>query len=439
MSAVTQPVPVTPPPETQPVPVKGPQPPTPVWLKLLILVVVLAGAGAAIWYVTRPKPQAAVPTASVKTAKAYIGPLNITLRMSGVTAARNYANITAPLLRGPDSRGSLVLQYVAPSGGMVRKGQKIAQLDTQAAIDHIDDTRDTVQQAENDVFKRRAEQSVEWENLQQTLRQAKANYEKAHLEAGAAEVKTDVERELLKLTEEETGARYKQQQQDLAWRKASQEAEIRILQITYERQKRHLGRHEHDVGKYSMTAPLDGLAVMATIFRGGDMAQIQQGDQVWPGQQIMKIVDPKSMQVEGSVSQSDSSDLRIGQEAEIGLDAFPGVKYKGKVYSIGALAVGGWRQNYYIRSIPVRVSIESYDSRVIPDLSASCNITLARNADVLQVPLAAVRETGNDKAEVWLRSGDQFVRREVKLGPRNSMNVAVVEGLTAGEVVRLGS
>jgi multidrug efflux pump subunit AcrA (membrane-fusion protein) len=188
-----------------------------------------------------------------------------------------------------------------------------------------------------------------------------------------------------------------------------------------------------------MTAPLDGLVVMATIFRGGDMAQVQQGDQVWPGRQIMKIVDPKSMQVEGSVSQSDSSDLRIGQEAEVGLDAFSGVRYKGKVYSIGALAVGGWRENYYIRSIPVRVSIESYDSRVIPDLSAFCNITIARHASVLQVPLSAVREIGNDKGEVWVRSGDKFDRREVKLGPRNSMNVAVVEGLTAGEEVRIGS
>ena len=133
---------------------------------------------------------------------------------------------------------------------------------------------------------------------------------------------------------------------------------MKILGLTLERHKRHLGRHVHDLERYTINPSMNGLAVMQNVFRGGEFGQIQKGDQVFPGQPILKVVDPKSMQVEGSVSQSDSSDLRIGQEVEIGLDAFPGATFRGKVYSIGALAVGGWRQNYYIRAVPVRVSIE---------------------------------------------------------------------------------
>jgi hypothetical protein len=434
MSAATQPVK---PPE---LPLKPNLPDSerraPVWLKLVVLILVLAiGAGAA-YLLYRPSSKAPASVA-VPTAKATAGPLVTTLRMSGTTSARNFVNITAPLLRGPESRGSLILLYLVNSGATVRKGEKIVEIDAQQAIDHIDDVRDTVHQAESDVARRKAEQAVEWETLQQTVRVAKANYEKAHLDAGAAEVKTDVERQLLKLAEEEALARYKEQQQDLANKKASHEAEIRILELTLARHKMHLGRHEHDLKRYTLYASMDGLAVMQTIFRGGEFSQIKQGDQVWPGQGIMKVVDPKSMQVEGSVSQSDSSGIRVGQEVEIGLDAFPGTSFKGKVHSIGALAVGGWRQNYYIRSVPVRVSLLTQDPRIIPDLSAHCNIVLSKTPDVVQVPLTAVRDVGSDRGIVLVKSGDRFEGREVALGARNNMSVAVLSGLQAGEEVRL--
>jgi multidrug efflux pump subunit AcrA (membrane-fusion protein) len=408
----------------------------PLWVKVLIWVVVLSALAAAAYFVFRPSSKTP-SVAGPPTVRATVGPLATTLRMSGTTSARNFVNITAPLLRGPESRGSLVLLHLVKSGASVRKGEKIVEIDAQSAVDHIDDVKDTVRQAENDIQRRQAEQAVEWETLQQTLRVAKATYDKAHLDAGAAEVKTDVERQLLKLAEEEALARYREQQQDLANKKASHEAEIRILGLTLARHKMHLGRHEHDLTHYTIYASMDGLAVMQTIFRGGEFGQVQQGDQIWPGQGIMKVVDPKSMQVEGSVSQSDSSGIRVGQEVEIGLDAFPGVKFKGKVHSIGALAVGGWRQNYYIRSVPVRVSLEAQDPRVIPDLSAHCNIILGRTADTVQVPLSAVRESGAGRGEVWVKSERGFDRREVTLGARNNMNIAVSSGLKAGEEVRL--
>src|SRR5690242_12646609 len=68
------------------------------WLVLLAVV----GVGVIAWLMLRSKPQAAAPVAVVKTATASVGPLDVTLRMTGVTSARNFVNITAPLLRGPE-------------------------------------------------------------------------------------------------------------------------------------------------------------------------------------------------------------------------------------------------------------------------------------------------------------------------------------------------
>ena len=62
---------------------------------------------------------------------------------------------------------------------------------------------------------------------------------------------------------------------------------------------------------------------------------------------------------------------------------------------------------------------------------------LGRSADVLQVPLAAVRATAEDRGAVWIKTPNGFEKRDVTLGARNNMAVEVLSGLTAGEQGRL--
>jgi multidrug efflux pump subunit AcrA (membrane-fusion protein) len=179
---------------------------------------------------------------------------------------------------------------------------------------------------------------------------------------------------------------------------------------------------------------MNGLVVMQTLTRGGDVAQIQLGDQVAPGQPFMKIVDTGSMQIDGMINQAESEAIRLGQEARVEFDAFPGLRLPGKVIAVGALAVGGWRQNYYIRNIPVRVQIMGSDPRVIPDLSASGDILLGTEDGKVVVPRSAVADLGG-KPVVYLKSQGAFAPREIALGEGNNTQVAVVSGLNAGDEI----
>ena len=402
------------------------------------VIIVLIAAGIGAYLILARATRKPVAVAAFRTAKVFVGPLDIRLRVSGQTSARNFANVTAPRLRGPESRGSLVLTKLAPAGSYVKKGDLIAQLDAQSLKDHIDDLNDTLQAAANDVRKREAEQKVEWEDMQQTLRVAKSNLDKAKLDYSAAEVKTDIERELLKLSMDEAQARYNEQVKDVAFRKESQDAELAILRLTLKRHQAHMDRHANDLTKFTIYAPMNGLVAMGTMFRGGEMAQIQLGDQVWPGMPVMKVVDTSSMQVEASASQSDSSLLRLSQSVQIGFDAFPDMKFTGKVYSIGALAVSASRENYYIRNVPVMIAIGGTDPRLIPDLSAYGDVHLRTVANQVQAPLAAVQENGS-KATVRVKVGDHWETRAVTLGERNNTYVAIASGLKAGDEVRRGT
>ncbi|MCL5743564.1 MAG: efflux RND transporter periplasmic adaptor subunit, partial [Acidobacteria bacterium] len=237
---------------------------------------------------------------------------------------------------------------------MVKKGELLAEIDSTSTRDHIDDVQDTVTAAANDIVKRKAEQAVEWENLQQTLRVAKAELDKARLDSQASEIRTVVDQELLKLSVEEAAAQFKELQADVANKKVIHDAELKILDVTYKRQLLHLQRHTSDLSRLTMHAPMDGLVVMMPIFRSGEFGQVELGDTVGPGQPFMRVVNPNSMQLEATVNQAEATVLRLGFEAEITLDAFPGVKFPGKVDGIGALATGGRRQNYFIRHTPLR-------------------------------------------------------------------------------------
>ncbi len=439
MSAIGNPVPA--PSHTPQAPAPGPGPSVqkerPRRLRLLILIAVVAVGGLAVWLALSRSRTPAAPVAVVRTVKVTSGVLERKVRVSGQTSARNYANIVAPLLRGPESRNSLILLKLVSSGTPVKKGDLLCQIDGQTAQDHIEDTRDTVQQSENDVKKRVAEQDVEYKALEQTARVAKGNYDKAKWENQAAEVWTPIDQEKLRLAVEEYEANYKAALKDLEVKKAAHKAEMRILEITFLRQRRHLDRHVTDIQKYTIKSPMNGLAVAQQIWRGGDMATITEGDQVYPGQPILKVVDLSSMQVEGTVNQAESEDFRIGQPAKVTLDAFPGLEFKGRVYSIGALAVGGRMQNYYIRNIPVRVAIEGLDPRLIPDLSASADVVIGSSEpNSALVPLSAVREEGK-KSYVYVKKGQTFERREVELGFRSGVQAVALAGVSVGDELRI--
>lgn len=406
----------------------------PVWLKLVFFLSLIAFGAAILYYVNRPAPvKLAAPTA-IKTAAVEFGDIEYRLRIVGSTTAINTVAITGPIQSGPDS-GAMVILKMADSGKFVKKGEVVAEIDPQSLQDHIDDTVAGLRDKENDVKKKQIQQELDMENLRQSLRVAKASLDKARLDFKAQEVRTVVDQELLKLAVEEAEAAYKQISGEVALREQSQKADMRMTQISRDLEIRHVQRHERDLTKYVIRAPIDGMVVIESMNRpGGDRVQLAVGDRVMPGMPFMKVVDTSRMLVDGTVNQSESNLFRLGQSANINLDAFPGAKYTGKIDSIGALAVGGRSQNYYIRTLPVRVVMSSSDQRVIPDLSASADVLLEKAEKVLMVPLAAVSEE-KDQKFVQVRTPKGFERRTVKTGLSDGVKVAVLEGLKQGEQV----
>jgi multidrug efflux pump subunit AcrA (membrane-fusion protein) len=273
------------------------------------------------------------------------------------------------------------------------------------------------------------------ESHDQLIRSAKAEVDKAKLDLQTAEVRSAIEAELLKLALEEAETRHKQLLKEDKLVQDSIRSQMRSSEIDGIQSRMHLQRAQANVDKMAMKTPIDGLVVMQSIWRSGDMGQVQEGDMVHPGQYFMQIVDPRSMVLNASVNQVDSEALRIGMKATIRLDAYPGISLQGHVYSIGAMPkTGGWRANW-VKEIPIRLKLDEMNPQVIPDLSASADIVLEEEHNGTIAPLEAVFQDESATPYVFLKQGQGWVRKPVELGARNNVAVVVRSGLRKGDVI----
>ena len=406
---------------------------TGLWIVLAIVVV----AGAAVWlYRSQAKSAAGASAAGIKTMKVAAGAASPVLRVTGSTSARVYASIGAPVMMGPDAGRGLLLRSIAKSGSQVKAGEVIAQIDNHAIQDHADDVQALVQQADDTIKRRRADQSIELENWRQNIRSAKAAWDKAKLDYSAQAIRTDIDREILKLDMDEAEASYNNLVTGLAITEKKFLSQIVLLKSQKEKQVRHHNRHVKDSQNFTIHAPISGLLVLNTIYRGGDFAQVQEGDQLSPGQPFAKVVDIRTMQLDSSVNQSESQSVRIGQTAKVHLDAFPQLEFTGRVVSIGALGVSSGSSAYWVRKVPLQIVIDGADPQLIPDLSASADLQIRTPQTGVLVPLEALGTSGNGTT-VEVREANGWKEVPVSVASRTNTMAVVTSGLQPGDEIAI--
>jgi HlyD family secretion protein len=406
------------------------------WLWLVGGIAVLA---AVLAYRHSAAPDSAkTPVANVRTAVVRRGPLAKTLRLSGTTVAQKAVTLLTPQLRGVRDRGSheflQVLQKLVPSGSTVRKGETVAEFDRLYMLNRMDDYRAFVDQNRANLRKLNALLDVRRKAYEQQIRRAKADMEKAALDLRRAPVLSAITIEKTKLSLEEAKARYQEISAEATFFETSELSAIRASELNLQRCMVEFDRAQRNLDRMVVAAPLDGLAVMQTIRRGSDTAEVREGDQLSPGQPYMQIVDLTSMSVEANLNQVDAERVRIGQQARVQFDAYPGLELPARVVAVTAFARSrGWRGNY-VTEVPIRLKFEQLDKRVIPNFSVSVDLILEQAEDAVITPRESVFQKG-DKTFAYVRNPSGWEKRELQLGLSTPVASAVDSGLSEGEIV----
>ena len=391
------------------------------------------------------------PVAQARTAVAVLGDLRKTLRVGGTVETLNYAAIRAPRMRGPrdSGRADLTLVKLAEAGSIVQAGSVVAEFELKWLEDHIEDRQSEVVTAKSNFRKRHSEIMILKETERQGRLSAEAEYQKATLDLRTAEVRSAIEAEILKNIADEARVTWHQLEDEGRLMERVHGADLRGEELNVQDQVLHVERHERDYSRLHVKTPIRGMVVRESRFnRSGQFAQTKEGDQIYPGTLFMRIVDVSTMVVGATVNQVDAQSLRIGDRAVVELDAYPGEQFAGQVADMGAVATSaGGRSRFrrpgggaYIKHIAVRILITDHDERILPDLSASADVDLAGRRSGVLVPREALRrEPGAEADFVYVRKGEDYRQRPVRVKDLSDTEAVIDFGLNAGEEVLLSA
>jgi multidrug efflux pump subunit AcrA (membrane-fusion protein) len=312
--------------------VKVSRPGTPKWLFAVLAIVAVALIG----YILMRDPKTTV-SASAGTATAKRADFVQTRRIHGTVEAVSFYAIAAPRLSGP-GLGSLIVTKLTGSGKQVKKGDLLVEFDRQQQIRNAFDRQaeyvDFIQQ----IKKKEADEASASATDKTALTQAESTMKSAELELRRNEIVSAIDAEKNRQNFEEAKATYNQLKTTFALKRRAAQAELRSLEIQRDRAKNAMEYAEANTEKLSIKSPIDGIVVLNTIWKGGQMGEVQEGDEVRAGVPFMQVVNAGTMQVRARVNQADASLLSAGLPVKIGLDAYPELGFDGKVERFAAIA-----------------------------------------------------------------------------------------------------
>jgi len=218
-------------------------------------------------------------------------------------------------------------------------------------------------------------------------------------------------------------------------KRAAAAAGIRILEIQRDRAMEAMRYAQSNASKMIVRSPMAGVVVYNTIWLGGRMGTVQQGDQVRPGLPFMAVVDPSQMEVRVELNQVDLLKVRPGLHAEIHLDAYPGLELGATLDDISPLGHNG-QFTETVRVFAARFSVQGTDPKLLPDLSAALDVDLGSEENALVIPRQSVQFDSGCHPFVWVENSGSFEKRSVKTGAHNDTEVVILSGLQEGDMIR---
>src|SRR5579859_5043319 len=250
---------------------------------------------------------------------------------------------------------------------------------------------------------------------------------------------TDIEKS--KLGVEKADRDYKRAEQLLHDKLISQEVyddtktAYDLARNALERSQKDLAITDERLTKTEVHAPFD----CTVLTRPVSIGQAISGSGGFnSGTEVLTIADLNSMIINAQVNQADVPRLKVGQPVEVTIEAVPGLVATGMVERISPQA--SIKNN--IKGYPARVVLKNVDPRVLPGMTASVKIPVASAASVTAVPLSAVfterdPDTGDMGRFVYVKHGDAYEKRIVKVGVSDFFYAEVQDGLKPGETVSL--
>lgn len=402
---------------------------------------------------------------TVQTGKAQRQDLSSIVSASGEIKPKTYVNI------GANAFGKITHLYVK-EGDRVKKGQLLAQLENVQSTADVAATKASLEASRTDALAAEANLNT----AKADLNRAKADAERSRLDWDRAEglykaeLISKAEYETRKATWQTAEAGFAQAEARVAQAKAQLDSAGRHVAQT----DATLTRASDVLQKTVYAAPYAGMITNLPV-REGETVVI--GIQNAPGSTLMTLADMSVITAEVKVDETDIVNVKLGQPAEVTIDAIPKKIFHAVVTEIGNNAIV--RSTGVATSQQASASQEAKDFKVVvtlqdppedlrPGLSTTAKITTATRSSAVTIPIQAltirreadlaaanaekgsVQAAGPQKPAAKGRQQDEvqgtFVIRNkkaefvaVQTGVTGTTDIEVLSGLKEGDEIVTGS
>jgi RND family efflux transporter MFP subunit len=212
------------------------------------------------------------------------------------------------------------------------------------------------------------------------------------------------------------------QAQGMSSQQALDDADVRLNTATSDRAAAdaRVVAARQQLQRTEVRAPFDGIVSERKV-SAGDTAAI--------GKELLKVIDPGSMRLEGMVSADRIGDVHAGQAVMFHVNGFEHGDFTGSITHVDASADPTTRQ------VVVIVDFAPGTAPRIAGLYAEGRIATGATQALL-LPEGTVAKEG-DKAYVWKIAGNKLAKTPVTLGERDARRgeVVILQGIAAGDRV----
>ncbi|MGD9547231.1 MAG: efflux RND transporter periplasmic adaptor subunit [Candidatus Krumholzibacteriia bacterium] len=177
----------------------------------------------------------------------------------------------------------------------------------------------------------------------------------------------------------------------------------------------NLASAKHDLEKVTLAAPMTGVVTRLNVEEGENAIM---GTLNNPGTVLLVISDLGTMEAWVEVDETEVVDVRLGQHADVTIDAFPDSTFTGTVTEIGhsPLRIRTGSSSEAVE-FEVKITLDRAPANIRPGLTAKADIKVAERREVLAVPLGAVtvREWPLKDEDIRRYSGRRASKQEAAL------------------------
>lgn len=361
------------------------------------------------------------------------GKFIIDITTTGELEAKNSVKIMASTKLRSFRVYQVSIQDIVDEGTVVEKGAWIATLDQSDFNSKLQDKQIDLEKKQSQFIQDQLDTTLQMRqsrdeliNLAYAVEEMQIKLDQSQFEPPATikQAEIDVEKSKRALTQAKENYKIKLEQNKAKMAEVS--AERRKVQNEYNQMLKL-------VQSFRILAPEPGMVIYA---KGFDGKPLKAGSQIHTWDPVVATLPDLSIMLSKTyINEVDLRKVQSGQKVEIGLDAFPDKKLRGTVLRVAN--VGEQSPNTDSKVFEATIEIEGVDDLLRPAMTTSNKIFVNEIDPAIYVPLESLHSKDDSITFVYLRSGLNTIKQEVKVGETNSNEAVINLGLQEGDRIYL--